>query len=272
MHFPPNLLAPTRKVVAAAFQQAISSKPTGIALRRYITWLENRMPTNSPAGGDALVPNDPFPWATLLERSWKSIRSELDQLSHNFDALPRFDDISPEQQRISENANWRTYFLYGYGAPVARAYDRCPQTGALLDQIPGLITAFFSVLGPGSRVTPHHGPYKGALRYHLGLQIPADRERCGLRVGDHTLHWEEGQGFFFDDTYEHEVWNETDEWRVVLFLDVARPLRFPYSVMNEALIGLISRSAQVATARSNHEAWEESFERLFDASAGPRKP
>ena len=70
------------------------------------------------------------------------------------------------------------------------------------------------------------------MRYHLALKVPEPREQCRIRVGDEIVTWEEGRSLIFDDTYEHEVWNDTDDERVVLFLDVVRPLRFPMNVVN----------------------------------------
>jgi aspartyl/asparaginyl beta-hydroxylase (cupin superfamily) len=102
---------------------------------------------------------------------------------------------------------------------------RCPATAAVLRAIPGVITGFFSILGPGKRLPPHYGPYRGVLRHHLALIVPEPLEKCGIRVDDQTRHWTEGQSLVFDDTYEHEAWNDTDGERVVLFLDIKRPLR-----------------------------------------------
>ena len=94
-------------------------------------------------------------------------------------------------------------------------------------EIPGMTTAMFSILSPRKHILDHRGPYKGVLRYHLGLIVPEDAERCRIRVGEDVRHWEEGKSMIFDDTFNHEVWNDTDETRVVLFVDVLRPLPFP---------------------------------------------
>ena len=71
-------------------------------------------------------------------------------------------------------------------------------------------TAFFSILAPGKHLPPHRGPYKGVMRYHLGLLIPEPAEQCGIRVDTETRHWAEGESMIFDDTFEHEAWNDTD--------------------------------------------------------------
>ncbi|MEO6871212.1 MAG: aspartyl/asparaginyl beta-hydroxylase domain-containing protein, partial [Chthoniobacterales bacterium] len=76
-------------------------------------------------------------------------------------------------------------------------------------------------------------------------------------------HWEEGKTMFFDDTYNHEVWNDTDGVRVVLFLDVLRPLSFPMSAINRTVIKAIAASPLITDAKKNHEAWEQRMETLW---------
>jgi aspartyl/asparaginyl beta-hydroxylase len=78
-------------------------------------------------------------------------------------------------------------------------------------------TAFFSILAPGKHIPVHRGPYQRAIRAHLGLIIPDPKERCRIRVGNQFAHWNEGEVMVFDDSYVHEVWNDTDGIRVVLF-------------------------------------------------------
>jgi beta-hydroxylase len=73
---------------------------------------------------------------------------------------------------------------------------------------------------------------RGVLRYHLGLIVPHQKEACRISVDSEVAHWEEGRSVVFDDTYMHEVWNETDEEGVVLFVDFSRPLPSPVSVLN----------------------------------------
>ena len=129
-------------------------------------------------------------------------------------------------------------------------------------------TAMFSILAPGKHIPDHNGPYKGVMRYHLGAQGPrADAERCRIRVGDEIVTWAEGQSLIFDDTYEHEVWNDTDEERVVLFLDVVRPLRFPMNLVNAIVLKAIAVSPFIQDAKRRHLAWEAEFE--ASSSAAP---
>ncbi len=110
---------------------------------------------------------------------------------------------------------------------------------------------------PGKRLPPHRGPYKGVLRYHLGVIIPEDTESCGLEVAGERRHWLEGHSLIFDDTFIHCAWNDSAEPRVVLFVDFARPLRFPANLVNRAILRLIARSGYVQEAKLNYRQWRE---------------
>ncbi len=131
-------------------------------------------------------------------------------------------------------------------------------------------TAMFSILSPHKHIPDHSGPYKGIVRYHLGLKVPEPREECRIRVGDEIATWKEGASLIFDDTYNHEVWNDTDEERVVLFVDVVRPLRFPMSSLNRMVIAAIAWSPFVADAKRRHLAWEQRFTAARAAGGVPQ--
>ncbi len=155
------------------------------------------------------------------------IREELERVLEDREALPNFQDISKDQIEITDDDRWKTFFLYGYGFEAKLGVEMCPRTAALMREIPGMTTAMFSILSPRKHILDHRGPYKGVLRYHLGLIVPRDAEACRIRVGEDFRHWQEGESMVFDDTFNHEVWNDTDETRVVLFVDVLRPLPSP---------------------------------------------
>jgi len=201
-----------------------------------------------------------FPWVADMEAGWKDIRAELDEVLAYQADLPNFQDISADQATITDDDRWKTFFLYGFGFRSDANCERCPATARLIEAVPGMKTAFFSILAPGKRIPAHRGPWKGVLRYHLALMVPEPAENCGIRVDDQTAHWEEGKSLVFDDSYEHEAWNETDGTRVVLFMDVVRPLRFPASAVNSAVIKAVAISPFVTDAKKAHQAWEERFE------------
>jgi beta-hydroxylase len=214
------------------------------------------------------LPTETFPWIPGLEAEWKTIRAELDDVLSYRDELPNFQDISIDQASITDDDGWKTYFFFAYGFRADANCARCPRTAALLERIPGLTTAFFSILSPGKRIPEHRGPWRGVVRYHLALKVPEPAAAAGISVGGEVAHWEEGRSLLFDDGYEHHAWNDTDGIRVVLFADVIRPLRPPADQVNRALIWAIGRSPFIQDSKNRHEAWEQRFETL---RAGDRR-
>ena len=221
----------------------------------------------------SLVENTPFlepkqfAWVSTLENNWQAIASELEVVLQYTDDLPRFQDISPDQgNNISKDNLWKTFFFYGYGVKMQQNCDYCPQTTRIIEQIPGLKTAFFSILLPGKHIPEHRGPYKGVLRCHLPLKVPQAREKCALRVENEIHHWQEGKVVVFDDSYPHEAWNKTDEVRVVLFLDIVRPMSFPASIVNHLLIKAIRWSPFIRDAEKNQHKWDRKIAKVFKQS------
>ena len=106
------------------------------------------------------------------------------------------------------------------------------------------------------------------LRYHLALKIPEPREACRLRVGGEYANWDEGKSLLFDDSYEHEAWNDTDGERVVLFMDVVRPLKSPVRQVNDLHHqGHLQVAFYVGDAKRRHLDWEKKFEELRRAES-----
>lgn len=225
--------------------------------------LERLIGRLSLVGNPAVFPAGAFPWTRRLEDNWELIRTELDAILAHEAALPALQDIQQEQQYITRDQKWKTFFLIGYGRWAELNCAKCPQTAALLRQIPGLLTAFFSILGPRKHIPRHRGVYKGMIRSHLGLIVPGERCACRMQVGPELVCWEPGKMVVFDNTYEHEVWNDTDERRVVLLIDIVRP--FPRSVqwLNRTLIRLIGWSSYVREAAAKHASWEKEFDRSY---------
>ena len=131
-----------------------------------------------------------------------------------------------------------------------------------MNKIPGLRTALFSIHEPGMTIAPHKGVTAGICVVHLGLQIPKKRENCAIRVDDNIVHWEDGKAFVFDDTREHETWNNTDEDRIILLLHVDRPVRFPGSLVAKIFMSAIRWSPFISDARKKMKAWDEAFQAM----------
>lgn len=224
-------------------------------------WLETLVANNSKIGNSIFFDVEQFPWAKDLEANWMVIRKELEQVLERVDELPNFQDISQRQYRIANDNLWKTYFFYAFGFKATKNCERCPETTKLIEQIPGMKVAFFSILAPGKHIPRHRGKLKTLIRYHLGLIVPEPKEKCKIQIADEIRYWEEGKSLIFDDTFYHEVWNNTDGYRVVLFLDIARPLKFPLSVVSSLANKLITASPIVQEAKANHKSWENNFEK-----------
>jgi len=208
-----------------------------------------------------------FPWVPEVEARWQDARAELDRVLEERDAIPNFQDISIDQLELTQDDRWKTFFFYAYGIRNDVNCRVCPRTAELIESIPGMTTAFFSILLPKKRLPPHRGPYKGVLRYHLALMIP-DPASCGISVGRHQKQWREGKSLIFDDTYEHEAWNGSDQIRVVLFVDFRRPLPIPVSFLNDFIIYCIRSSAFVQSGVTRLQQWNERFEAAYHRLSG----
>lgn len=197
-----------------------------------------------------------YPWISQLEASTEIIKQELAKAMPLKKQMPRFDEVIPEQTHINQDDDWKVYaFLCAYGKWNETAAIYSPKTAALLKKIPGIRTAFFSILEPGKQIPAHTGPYRGVLRVHLGVDIPTDSQNCTITVGAETRCWQQGKCLVFDDGYLHHVYNNTSEQRVVLFLDVERPMPWPYALFNKLIIYLLSQSPIAIKATENMNAW-----------------
>ncbi|WEK43768.1 MAG: aspartyl/asparaginyl beta-hydroxylase domain-containing protein [Candidatus Sphingomonas colombiensis] len=215
----------------------------------------------------SLVSNEPvldvrdFAWTQMLRENWQAIRAEAVAVALRGNAAPSLSTISPDHRSIAEVNKWRSFFLWGYGFRIDENADRCPNTAALVERIPGLNSAFFSILAPGTHIPDHRGVTKGLITCHLGLVVPRDGD-VRMRVHDRIVRWSEGETLVFDDTYQHEVWNDTDGTRVVLLIQFERPLRNPGKWIAETFLRVIRRSAFVQEARDNIQTWNAAVKQL----------
>jgi beta-hydroxylase len=217
-----------------------------------------RDPVNGWLAKQSLMGDDPFvdpqelPGLVELGRHWRTIREELHPLLAQRDRIPAFRDISPDHRRIATDTRWKSFFLEGYGFRAEENCARCPQTMALLKNVPGLVVAFFSIMEPGTQVPPHRGVTKAWYNCHLGLVVPEGQ--VGIEIAGRRVGWREGDWLVFDETNRHRVWNETDEARVVLFLQVRRPMRWPGRLAAKVLYQMIRHSSFVQDVRRSLSA------------------
>jgi aspartyl/asparaginyl beta-hydroxylase (cupin superfamily) len=159
-----------------------------------------------------------FEWAGPLLEAYPVIAEELEQVLAN-DGTGFKAYMSELQQRL---AGWNTFNFFFYGDKVEENCARCPRTTAVLESLPRFERdhIMFSALNPHSHIAPHVGPINGIIRAHLALKAPRG---CYIKVGADERTWEEGQLLIFDDSFRHEVWNHSDEVRIVLFLNFWHP-------------------------------------------------
>jgi len=216
----------------------------------------------------SLVSNAPvidardFAWTQILRDDCSTILAEACAVLRNPEAVPLLDEVSPDHKRIAPPGKWRSFFLRGYGCDIDDNMARCPNTTALVRKIPGLNSAFFSILAPGAHIPPHRGVTKGLLTCHLGLIVPEGNVR--MRVGSEIVSWHEAETLVFDDTYEHEVWNDTDQTRVVLLVQFARPLRAPGKWLADLFLWGVKHTAFVREARDNVALWASNLHKVED--------
>jgi len=211
-------------------------------------WLSKQ----SLIGDDPLVDPSELPGLVELGRHWRTIRDELLPLLAERQKIPAYRDISPDHRRIATDSKWKSFFLEGYGFRAEENCARCPRTMALLKKVPGLVVAFFSIMEPGTQVPPHRGVTKAWYNCHLGLVVPEGK--VGIEIAGWPVGWREGEWLVFDETNMHRVWNETDEDRVVLFLQVRRPMTWRGKLAAKALFKMIRHSSFVQDVRRSLSA------------------
>lgn len=253
----------------------MSSAPEKPKRSAFYRWIKrNRFKLNDFGARFSLIPNDPvlepaqFDWTRSIASHWEDIRDEALAVYRHIDAVPPLRRISADHRRIMADDSWRSFFLIGYGNKFADNIARAPRTAELVQQIPNLNSAFFSILGPGSHIARHRGVTKSFFTAHLGLRVPSSSAGCRMQVEDQDLHWQEGKWILFDDTYEHEVWNTTEESRIILLCQVGRPLRAPGSWMASLFNWYIRRSPFVTEAKREMAFWEDAYRNAEQRGAG----
>jgi ornithine lipid ester-linked acyl 2-hydroxylase len=232
-------------------------KKTGRSVTRA---LGNFLGRQSLVADRPIITDGEFPFLQSFADHWQAILAEAQAIVKHRDAIPAFHDISPDQHKISKGTNWRTFILFGFGDQLEKNCSQAPVTTRLLANVPNIQTAMFSILSPGFHIRAHRGVSKGILRAHLGLIIPTEAAKCRIRVGDAIKVWRPGEIFVFDDTYEHEVWNDTTEERVILLFDFDRPMRFWGRLVNATFIRLMKMTAFYQEPKKNLETFEDRFE------------
>jgi beta-hydroxylase len=240
------------------FESAPESRPWIIRVGTKLRSRIDRISTaNSKIPVEPILSAEHFKWSDRIAQHWEDIAAEAQAIVKHRDAIPPLRELSPDHRNTGRDGKWRSFFLFGYGYKVAENCARAPKTAALMETVPELNSAFFSILDPGAVIPRHRGVTRGLITCHLGVKVPKDAAKCW--IDDQKTHWQGGQWLVFDDCFEHEVANETDEMRIVLLVQVKRPMRLPGKLVHDAWLWAIRKSPFVQDARKNFDKWEEAF-------------
>jgi len=213
-----------------------------------LRWLFNRVVAQS-----SKLPTTPYidpellSWGAALEAGWSEIRADLDALRERQVQIPPLASISSDHKDVAEDGKWKSFVFeaYGYHVPGNRAL--CPRTSQLLDQVPSLVLAMFSIMEPGTFVPLHTGVSKALINVHLGLDVP--QGDCRIEVDGKTRGWENGKLLVLDDTFPHQVWNNTDRTRVVLLMQIRRPVGPLARMIGSVFLAAVRRSSYIQGPR-----------------------
>ena len=161
-----------------------------------------------------------YPEIDYVIKHYPDIRAEVDDyVSRRFD----IEYVNPGAPQMTYPDSWKNIYFKNYLMKYELGRKYFPKTYALLESNPAITLAGITTLAPHSRLKAHCGETNSIIRCHLGLKIPGGLPELGLKVKGQSVTWKEGGVFAFNDAYQHEAWNDTDEYRYVLVFDFIRP-------------------------------------------------
>jgi aspartyl/asparaginyl beta-hydroxylase (cupin superfamily) len=167
-----------------------------------------------------IAEHEEFPWVAQVEARWEEIR---DELLRNLEQDERILEPYLNRQMATRPESWRTLGLMFWTMRSQTNCRRFPVTWSILKNVPGITAASFNLLEANATIKTHFGNTNAIIRCHMGLIIPAPAPRCGFRVGTEIRSWEPGKFLMFCDAHQHSAWNNTDERRYILVVDVMTP-------------------------------------------------
>lgn len=192
-----------------------------------------------------------FPDGAMFASAWEPLRDEAFAVAERLERVPRLHEIMREQSDISatDGRDWRMFVVKEYGAKIPKNLARCPLLAGLLDDCPQVLSACFSYLAPRKHIPVHRGPFRGVMRFHLGLSMP--RDDCSelgatLWIDGIPYRLDNGDSLLWDDTYPHAVLNATDKVRIALLLDVWRPeMPTDMAALSHLIVGTVRTFASL---------------------------
>ncbi|MXO91148.1 aspartyl/asparaginyl beta-hydroxylase domain-containing protein [Pontixanthobacter aquaemixtae] len=210
-----------------------------------------RDPVNGFLAKQSLIGDTPIldpadvPGLNVVAGRWEEFRDEIQPLMRERENIPPLGEISPDHRRIASTPAWKSFFFAGYGYEAKANQARCPKLVEAINSIPGVVVAFLSIMEPGTHVPLHRGLTKSWLNCHLPLMIPDDGKRCEIAINGEIHQWRYGEWLVFDETFPHEVWNESDQPRVMLLLQVQRRMRWPGRLITRGIYHGVRNSSFV---------------------------
>jgi beta-hydroxylase len=190
--------------------------------------------------------------------NYQEIKKEVDAILARYDDLAVFQNISANQSYIVNDDKWRMFFFRVFGVNVKKNQSITPVIASVINKHDNIVSAYISVLGPQTYLNPHHGPWSGIIRMHLGVVVPGHNQ-CALIVEGETYHWKEGEIVLFDDTFEHMALNATDKPRAILFFDIDRPLPQPWKFFGWLVTRLTLFTPYCIKGYLEHRKWQKQF-------------
>jgi beta-hydroxylase len=199
-----------------------------------------------------------FPWLKPLTDNFEIIKGELLNLiaegkeNQWMNTFPHY--VDSEKYKA-----WKVFSFIFFNMKLPHHAALCPKTAELVYSLPEILSCDYSYMNGQTHVKPHKGYSRMVLRCHLPLIVP-DEKLCALRVGDTVKHWKEGELMIFDDSFEHEAWNKTDERRVVLMFDIPNPL-WGYNAREISKYKIEHIDDPFLLSMASKEEWMKAFER-----------
>ena len=165
----------------------------------------------------------------------------------------------PDYVKSEKFKAWKVFSFIFFYMKFPEHAKLCPKSADIIYSIPQILSCDFSYLKAQSHILPHKGYTKMVLRCHLPLVVP-DEDLCGIRVGNVTKHWKEGELMIFDDSFEHEAWNKTDSNRTVLMFDIPNPL-WGYSAYEISKYKIENNDDPFLLSMTHKQNWIKSFDK-----------
>src|SRR4051812_31147734 len=212
------------------------------------------------------VPNEPvqnlddFRDLAPLKENWQLIRDEAMRL-YEAGHIKKAENNNDLAFNTFFKRGWKRFYLKWYGDFLPSAKELCPKTVELVQSIPSVNAALFTLMAPQSKLGAHRDPFAGSIRYHLGLKTP-NSDECRIYIDGEPYSWRDGEAILFDEPFIHKVRNDTDETRIILFCDVTRPLHTPIvRALNRFMIRYVVKATQTQNTGTEKVGFLNRFSR-----------